>query len=170
MIEPIIDMDKFKQDYNAGLSAKDIKEKYKLTPRQYRRILTDNELTRDYSFLKKNNQLYHKLNATYYSRIGNRYVIRKVFGSKTITYGGYLFEEEAKHIVDGLKKADWNKRKLKKIIRDMKKEEWHINLYNEKIRSIRQTIEFEEMKDKPNYEQIRKLKKELRMLLKEADL
>lgn len=169
-IEPIINFENFLEDYHNGTSARDLKEKYNLTGRQYRKLCTDNNLTRNYTFLKQNKSFEKKLNsATYYSKVGNRYLIRKVFGTKTINYGTYPFEEIAKHIVGELKKVDWNKRKLNKILRDMKQEEWYMNLFNEKIRCIRTTIEAEQMKSNPNFSKIKKLEKDLKKLLKEVD-
>lgn len=169
-IEPNLNYEKFLKDYNAGVSARNLKEKYRLTGRQYRKLCTDNQLTRDYAYLKQNPSFKKKIcTATYYSRIGNKYLIRKVFGNKTTSYGTYHFKEIAEYVVDELKKVDWDKKQLKKIVEKMKREEWYMNLFNAKIRSIRTTIEAEEMKERPNYETIRKLRKELNMLLKEVD-
>ena len=121
--EPSLDFEKFLKDYHDGVSAKNLKEKYCLTGRQYRKLCTENDLTRDYSFLKQNPSFDKKLTtAKYYSRVGNKYLIRKVFGTKTINYGTYHFKEIAEYLVEKLKKVNWNKRKLGKIIREMEEE------------------------------------------------
>ena len=169
-IEPNIDLDSFIKDYHNGLSAKDIKEKYKLTPRQYRRLCEEKRLTRDWEYLKENPQFNKRGKALYYSKIGNKYVIRKVFGKHTVTYGSYRFKEIASYIVEELKKVRWDKSHLENIINNMENEEWYMNLYNEKIRSIRTTIEAEKMKERPDYDRLRRLRKELKMLLKESDI
>lgn len=164
-IEPSIDLNKFKEDYFLGLSARDIKEKYQITGRQYRKLCEQYDLTRDYETLKKNRN-YAKKPKYIHKNSNNTYTVRKVFGPKYYTYGTYPLNEIAEYIVKELKKVNWDKNKLEIIIRKMKQEEGFMNLINQKIKSLQTTIEFEKKKNNPDYKTINKLEKELKKILK----
>lgn len=167
-VEPVINLNDFKIDYFKGLSAKELKEKYNITPRQYRILIRENKLSRDYSFLKKNPHFQKK--KKYYTKTDSgKYLVRKVIGTQTISYGSYFSEKVAQHIVEELKKEHWNKKQLKMILEEMKEEEWYMNLANQKIHALQCSIEVEKKQNKVNWERINKLEKKLKNILKEVE-
>lgn len=115
MIDADINMKEFKKDVENGMSALDIKEKYVLTPRQYRK-LTEN-IKRKKPTQRKKSKMKRKIHTFFdepYISIDvntKRYAIRK----DNTYYGLYDSLEIAKEVKKELIKVDWDKSKLNDI-------------------------------------------------------
>ena len=115
MIEPNIDKKSFKKDVEAGVSALDLKEKYVLTSRQYRKLIKDIErkkpAKRKRSKMKRTVRTY--FNEPYISIDANteKYGIRR----SNIYYGLYDDLETAKEVKEKLIEKNWDKSELNNI-------------------------------------------------------
>ena len=115
MIDPDINIKNFKKDVENGMSAIDLKEKYILTPRQYRKLKENikrkKPAERKKSKIKRN--INTEFNEPYISIDANskKYAIRK----NNIYYGIYETLEIAKEIKKELIKEKWDKSKLNEI-------------------------------------------------------
>ena len=167
---PPINLSNFLKDYYDGIPASQLKKKYKLTGRQYRRICEDNNLSRSKDFLNENKHFTKPFVATYITKTQNgTWNVRKTLNGKARSYGTYILKPVAEYIVEELKKVEWDKKELPCIIENMKYEEWYMNLNNQKIKSLQTSIEVEKMKKNPNWHIIKKLEKELKRVLKEVE-
>ena len=119
MIDPVVDMKSFKKDVEDGMSALDLKEKYVLTSRQYRK-LTEN-IERKKPSKRKKSKMKRKVRTffdePYISVDANsgKYAIRK----DNVYYGVYETLDIAKEVKERLKEEDWDKSKLNDIREDL---------------------------------------------------
>lgn len=115
MIDPVVDMKSFKKDVEDGMSALDLKEKYVLTSRQYRK-LTEN-IERKKPSKRKKSKMKRKIHTffdvPYISIDANtkKYAIRK----DNTYYGLYDDLEIAKEVKKRLVEENWDKSKLNDI-------------------------------------------------------
>ena len=115
MIEPSINMNEFKQDWLNGMSAYNLKTKYKLSSRQFR-WLKDNLVPRKKPQRKatgihKRKYVKYDFNEPYISMNQGYYMIRK----DKIYYGRYKTLDEAKYVKARLIEEGWDKKKLDSI-------------------------------------------------------
>lgn len=115
MIEPTINMQEFKKDWLDGMSAYNLKEKYKLSSRQFRwlkdRIVARKKPKRKATGIQKRKYLHYDFNEPYISMNRGYYLLRK----DKIYYGRYRTLEQAKYVKKRLVEEKWNKDKLNEI-------------------------------------------------------
>lgn len=115
MIDPDINIKNFKKDFENGMSAFDLKKKYILTPRQYRKLKENIKRKKpaERKKIKIKRNVNTKFDEPYISIDVNskKYAIRK----NNIYYGMYETLEIAKKIKERLIKEKWDKSKLNEI-------------------------------------------------------
>lgn len=115
MIDAVVNMKEFTKDVEDGMSALDLKKKYVLTPRQFRKLVENIErkkpIKRKKSKMKRTIRTY--FNEPYISIDANsgKYAIRK---DKTY-YGMYDSLDIAKEVKEKLIEENWDKSKLNDI-------------------------------------------------------
>ena len=115
MIDAVVNMKEFTKDVENGMSAFDLKKKYVLTPRQFRKLVENIErkkpIKRKKSKMKRTIRTY--FNEPYISIDANtgKYTIRK---DKTY-YGLYDSLDIAKQVKKKLIEENWDKSKLNDI-------------------------------------------------------
>ena len=115
MIDAVVNMKEFTKDVENGMSAFDLKKKYVLTPRQFRKLVENIErkkpIKRKKSKMKRTIRTY--FNEPYISIDANtgKYTIRK---DKTY-YGLYDSLDIAKEVKEKLIEENWDKSKLNDI-------------------------------------------------------
>lgn len=115
MIDAVVNMKEFTKDVEDGMSAFDLKKKYVLTPRQFRKLTENIErkkpIKRKKSKMKRTIRTY--FNEPYISIDANtgKYAIRK---DKTY-YGLYDSLDIAKEVKEKLIEENWDKSKLNDI-------------------------------------------------------
>lgn len=115
MIDAVVNMKEFTKDVENGMSAFDLKKKYVLTPRQFRKLTENIErkkpIKRKKSKMKRTIRTY--FNEPYISIDANtgKYAIRK---DKTY-YGLYDSLDIAKEVKEKLIEENWDKSKLNDI-------------------------------------------------------
>ena len=115
MIDAVVNMKEFTKDVEDGMSAFDLKKKYVLTPRQFRKLVENIErkkpVKRKKSKMKRTIRTY--FNEPYISIDANtgKYAIRK---DKTY-YGLYDSLDIAKEVKEKLIEENWDKSKLNNI-------------------------------------------------------
>lgn len=115
MIDAVVNMKEFTKDVEDGMSAFDLKKKYVLTPRQFRKLVENierkNPVKRKKSKMKRTIRTY--FNEPYISVDANsgKYAIRK---DKTY-YGMYDSLDIAKEVKEKLIEENWDKSKLNDI-------------------------------------------------------
>lgn len=115
MIDAVVNMKEFTKDVENGMSAFDLKKKYVLTPRQFRKLVENIErkkpIKRKKSKMKRTIRTY--FNEPYISIDANtgKYAIRK---DKTY-YGLYDSLDIAKEVKEKLIEENWDKSKLNDI-------------------------------------------------------
>ena len=115
MIDAVVNMKEFTKDVEDGMSAFDLKKKYVLTPRQFRKLTENIErkkpVKRKKSKMKRTIRTY--FNEPYISIDANtgKYTIRK---DKTY-YGLYDSLDIAKQVKKKLIEENWDKSKLNDI-------------------------------------------------------
>ena len=115
MIDAVVNMKEFTKDVENGMSAFDLKKKYVLTPRQFRKLTENIErkkpVKRKKSKMKRTIRTY--FNEPYISIDANtgKYTIRK---DKTY-YGLYDSLDIAKEVKEKLIEENWDKSKLNDI-------------------------------------------------------
>lgn len=115
MIDAVVNMKEFTKDVEDGMSAFDLKKKYVLTPRQFRKLVENIErkkpIKRKKSKMKRTIRTY--FNEPYISIDANtgKYAIRK---DKTY-YGLYDSLDIAKEVKEKLIEENWDKSKLNDI-------------------------------------------------------
>lgn len=115
MIDAVVNMKEFTKDVEDGMSAFDLKKKYVLTPRQFRKLVENIErkkpIKRKKSKMKRTIRTY--FNEPYISIDANtgKYAIRK---DKTY-YGLYDSLDIAKEVKKKLIEENWDKSKLNDI-------------------------------------------------------
>ena len=115
MIDAVVNMKEFIKDVEDGMSAFDLKKKYVLTPRQFRKLVENIErkkpIKRKKSKMKRTIRTY--FNEPYISIDANsgKYAIRK---DKTY-YGMYDSLDIAKEVKEKLIEENWDKSKLNNI-------------------------------------------------------
>ena len=115
MIDAVVNMKEFTKDVENGMSAFDLKKKYVLTPRQFRKLTENIErkkpIKRKKSKMKRTIRTY--FNEPYISIDANtgKYTIRK---DKTY-YGLYDSLDIAKEVKEKLIEENWDKSKLNDI-------------------------------------------------------
>lgn len=115
MIDAVVNMKEFTKDVEDGMSALDLKKKYVLTPRQFRKLVENierkNPVKRKKSKMKRTIRTY--FNEPYISIDANsgKYAIRK---DKTY-YGMYDSLDIAKEVKEKLIEENWDKSKLNDI-------------------------------------------------------
>ena len=115
MIDAVVNMKEFTKDVEDGMSAFDLKKKYVLTPRQFRKLTENIErkkpIKRKKSKMKRTIRTY--FNEPYISIDVNtgKYAIRK---DKTY-YGLYDSLDIAKEVKEKLIEENWDKSKLNDI-------------------------------------------------------
>lgn len=129
MIDAVVNMKEFTKDVEDGMSAFDLKKKYVLTPRQFRKLVENIErkkpIKRKKSKMKRTIRTY--FNEPYISIDANtgKYAIRK---DKTY-YGLYDSLDIAKEVKEKLIEENWDKSKLNDIrckldLKPMKFRKW----------------------------------------------
>ena len=129
MIDAVVNMKEFTKDVENGMSAFDLKKKYVLTPRQFRKLVENIErkkpIKRKKSKMKRTIRTY--FNEPYISIDANtgKYAIRK---DKTY-YGLYDSLDIAKEVKEKLIEENWDKSKLNDIrceldLKPMKFRKW----------------------------------------------
>ena len=129
MIDAVVNMKEFIKDVEDGMSAFDLKKKYVLTPRQFRKLVENierkNPVKRKKSKMKRTIRTY--FNEPYISIDANsgKYAIRK---DKTY-YGMYDSLDIAKEVKEKLIEENWDKSKLNDIrceldLKPMKFRKW----------------------------------------------
>ena len=129
MIDAVVNMKEFTKDVENGMSAFDLKKKYVLTPRQFRKLVENIErkkpIKRKKSKMKRTIRTY--FNEPYISIDVNtgKYTIRK---DKTY-YGLYDSLDIAKQVKKKLIEENWDKSKLNDIrceldLKPMKFRKW----------------------------------------------
>lgn len=129
MIDAVVNMKEFTKDVEDGMSAFDLKKKYVLTPRQFRKLVENIErkkpIKRKKSKMKRTIRTY--FNEPYISIDANtgKYTIRK---DKTY-YGLYDSLDIAKEVKEKLIEENWDKSKLNDIrceldLKPMKFRKW----------------------------------------------
>ena len=129
MIDAVVNMKEFTKDVQDGMSAFDLKKKYVLTPRQFRKLTENIErkkpVKRKKSKMKRTIRTY--FNEPYISIDANtgKYTIRK---DKTY-YGLYDSLDIAKQVKKKLIEENWDKSKLNDIrceldLKPMKFRKW----------------------------------------------
>ena len=119
MVEPVINWDKFLADVNNGMSAYNLQHKYVLTPRQYRSIMR-NIIRKDGYSMKKSRVKPYKSRTRFNEphitlKKDGKYMIRK----KSTYYGQYSSLEIARKVKQKLIEANWDKRQLNKIRKEI---------------------------------------------------
>lgn len=115
MIDAVVNMKEFTKDVEDGMSAFDLKKKYVLTPRQFRKLVENIErkkpIKRKKSKMKRTIRTH--FNEPYISIDANtgKYAIRK---DKTY-YGLYDSLDIAKEVKEKLIEENWDKSKLNDI-------------------------------------------------------
>ena len=115
MIDAVVNMKEFTKDVEDGMSAFDLKKKYVLTPRQFRKLVENierkNPVKRKKSKMKRTIRTY--FNEPYISIDANsgKYAIRK---DKTY-FGMYDSLDIAKEVKEKLIEENWDKSKLNDI-------------------------------------------------------
>lgn len=115
MIDAVVNMKEFTKDVEDGMSALDLKKKYVLTPRQFRKLVENIErkkpIKRKKSKMKRTIRTY--FNEPYISIDANtgKYAIRK---DKTY-FGMYDSLDIAKEVKEKLIEENWDKSKLNDI-------------------------------------------------------
>lgn len=115
MIDAVVNMKEFTKDVEDGMSAFDLKKKYVLTPRQFRKLTENIErkkpIKRKKSKMKRTIRTY--FNEPYISIDANtgKYAIRK---DKTY-FGMYDSLDIAKEVKEKLIEENWDKSKLNDI-------------------------------------------------------
>ena len=129
MIDAVVNMKEFTKDVEDGMSAFDLKKKYVLTPRQFRKLVENIErkkpIKRKKSKMKRTIRTY--FNEPYISIDANtgKYTIRK---DKTY-FGMYDSLDIAKEVKEKLIEENWDKSKLNDIrceldLKPMKFRKW----------------------------------------------
>lgn len=120
MVEPTINWDKFLADLNDGMSAYNLQHKYVLTPRQYRHIMRN--VIRKNGFSRKATGLQRKkahkdFHDTYITirKDAKGFLIKK----NNVYYGNYETLEIARKVKQKLIEANWDKRQLNKIRKEI---------------------------------------------------
>lgn len=100
-----VDLEEFKKDYlDKSITARDMQEKYRISPRQYRLVVR---------------QVYDKYNPKKKSRMVDKHIYQNGFGKFVIRkrksgefgyYGAYDTLKEARTIRDRLISYNWDKR------------------------------------------------------------
>ena len=119
MVEPVINWDKFLADVNNGMSAYNLQHKYVLTPRQYRSIMR-NIIRKDGYSMKKSRVKPYKSRTRFNEphitlKKDGKYMIRK----KSTYYGQYSSLEIARKVKQKLIEANWDKKQLNKIRKEI---------------------------------------------------
>lgn len=115
MIDAVVNMKEFTKDVEDGMSAFDLKKKYVLTPRQFRKLVENierkNPVKRKKSKMKRTIRTY--FNEPYISVDANtgKYAIRK----DKIYFGMYDSLDIAKEVKEKLIEENWDKSKLNDI-------------------------------------------------------
>lgn len=115
MIDAVVNMKEFTKDVEDGMSAFDLKKKYVLTPRQFRKLTENIErkkpIKRKKSKMKRTIRTY--FNEPYISIDANtgKYAIRK----DNTYYGLYDSLDIAKEVKEKLIEENWDKSKLNDI-------------------------------------------------------
>ena len=115
MIDAVVNMKEFTKDVENGMSAFDLKKKYVLTPRQFRKLVENIErkkpIKRKKSKMKRTIRTY--FNEPYISIDANtgKYAIRK----DNTYYGLYDSLDIAKEVKEKLIEENWDKSKLNDI-------------------------------------------------------
>lgn len=115
MIDAVVNMKEFTKDVEDGMSAFDLKKKYVLTPRQFRKLVENierkNPVKRKKSKMKRTIRTY--FNEPYISIDANsgKYAIRK----DKIYFGMYDSLDIAKEVKEKLIEENWDKSKLNDI-------------------------------------------------------
>lgn len=129
MIDAVVNMKEFTKDVENGMSAFDLKKKYVLTPRQFRKLVENIErkkpIKRKKSKMKRTIRTY--FNEPYISIDANtgKYAIRK----DNTYYGLYDSLDIAKEVKEKLIEENWDKSKLNDIrceldLKPMKFRKW----------------------------------------------
>ena len=119
MVEPVINWENFLKDLNNGMSAYNLQHKYILTPRQYRSIMRNIIRKDGYSMKKSRVKPYQsrtRFNEPHITlKKDGKYMIRK----KSTYYGQYSSLEIARKVKQKLIEANWDKRQLNKIRKEI---------------------------------------------------
>lgn len=115
MIDAVVNMKEFTKDVEDGMSAFDLKKKYVLTPRQFRKLVENIERKKP---IKRKKSKYKRTIRTYFNEPyisidanSGKYAIRK---DKTY-YGMYDSLDIAKEVKEKLIEENWDKSKLNDI-------------------------------------------------------
>lgn len=115
MIDAVVNMKEFTKDVEDGMSAFDLKRKYVLTPRQFRKLTENierkNPIKRKKSKCKRTIRTHFEEPYITIDANSGKYAIRK----DNIYYGMYETLEIAKEIKEELIKEKWDKSKLNEI-------------------------------------------------------
>lgn len=104
-----VDIDNLIREYkDGGKTVRELCAAYGLTRNQFQKIIRDN------TSFRRNKGAFNKRFAKYYTEKNGRFVVQR----GNVYYGTYNYEDDAKRVVDCLKKCDWDKSKLKEIRRE----------------------------------------------------
>ena len=108
-------MDDFTKDWLDGMSAYNLKEKYKLSSRQFRylkaRLGRRKKADRKATGIHKKKYKDYDFNEPYICLQNGFYIVRK----NKIYFGQYRLLEQAKYVKQRLIEEEWNKSKLNQI-------------------------------------------------------
>lgn len=108
-----VDYEEFKKDYsNSSLLKEEIRKKYDLRPSDFKDLVKKCE---DEGVIRERPRKKHifKNFSKYYYKTKKGYVVTKYVGNKSVYYGQYKYEEDAKKIVEWLKEHNWDKELFK---------------------------------------------------------
>lgn len=101
-----VNVEEFKKDFY-NLTNNDMLTKYDMSYTKFKRII------RELGLKKRGGVRSPK--HYYYMKNHKRYIVQKQTGKKNNYFGIYKTEEEAKKVVEHLKKHDWSKESLKDL-------------------------------------------------------
>lgn len=111
--------EKIKKDIKNGLTPADCREKYNITLSRwgrFQRALIKDKIRPSRKEILKNAKYYT------YNKKERHWVVSKTIDNRRVHFCYCTSEEQAKYIVKELKKCNWNKRKVKSILKKMSEE------------------------------------------------
>ena len=111
--------EKIKKDIKNGSTPADCRKKYNITLSRwgrFQRALIKDKIRPSRKEISKNAKYYT------YNKIEGHWVVSKTIDNRRVYFCSCVSEEQAKYVVKELKKCNWNKRKVKSILRKMSKE------------------------------------------------
>lgn len=120
-----INLEEFEEDFKLKeMTIKELKQKYDIGEAEYRRLkkeLAEKGVyrTTPYGRKPKPKRIRHSNWGKNYSYRDGAWNISKIINGKSLFYGRYKTENDAQKVVIELRKCDWDKNQLPKILKEL---------------------------------------------------